>query len=576
VCALFNAWLALALTAFVVFVTWYSRKPPSTPGRRYLSDAALTRAVFLDCVVASFNAFTLLEYVARPELECAEAALASSVGACILRGYWPSTHLAFTTKWVGSCYPLEVVFVPELARAVAFVAVALASTWGAEGRDAALAPAFLAGLLARAAAGFAASMLGVAAVSSRFNCDAAASMPPQLLSALCPQQLRATRARVCSAAVASVAAARRAAGMPARRSGVGVRPAGVAAFSVAVTITLTEHPTLRAIGRIQVGLFAAGIALTLLGSHGPEAEEEAQEHAASPSRSAAVAPTLSWEEVQLVEELGFGSYATVFTARWRGTPVAVKRWRSNAVGAERITLEAELIMALRHPNVLTVFGVLPPPRALVMERGACTLRALLTAAAPLPWTRRVDLALGVAAGMEFLHAHHVIHGDLTCTNVIISDAGVPKLADFGMSFVSGVDGRRHLGRGTAAYAAPEVVLNFSRVALPKAADAFAFGVVLEQVALLARSADGAAAASCASARSRSDALPWVATVAALLAMARPQYERHVPSACPPPLARLVRQCCAAAPAARPTFGAICTQLRAALADAEHWPAEGLT
>jgi hypothetical protein len=123
-----------------------------------------------------------------------------------------------------------------------------------------------------------------------------------------------------------------------------------------------------------------------------------------------------------------------------------------------------------------------------------------------------------------------------------------------------------------------VARNFSAVALPKAADAFAFGVVLEQVALLVRcssssGADGfAAAASSASARSWSEARPWVA---ALLAISRPQHERHVPSACPPPLARLVRQCCVAAPEARPAFGAIRAALRAARAEAEQWPAEGL-
>jgi tRNA A-37 threonylcarbamoyl transferase component Bud32 len=591
--ALFNAWLALALAAFVLLVTWYSRKPSAPGGGRALSDAALTRAVLLDCAVASFNAFTLLEYVARPQVECAEAALAHSVGACILRGYWPATHLAFTTKWVGSAYPAEVVFLPELARALAFVALALVSTWGADGRAAALAPSFLCGLLARAAAGFAASMLGVAAVASRYSVDAAAAMPPQLLNALCPAPLRGARARVCAAAAAAVAAARRAAGMPARRSGSGDgRPTGVAAFSVAVTITLNEHPTLRAIGRIQVGLFVVGIALSLLGSsHGLEEMDAAHPDGVSPSRAVAVAPTLSWEEVQLEEALGHGSFATVFMARWRGTPVAVKRWRSScAVGAERITLEAELIMALRHPNVLTVFGLLPPPRALVMERGACTLRDLLAraAAAPptrthddaLPWVRRVELSLGVAAGMDFLHAHDVIHGDLTCANVIISDAGVPKLADFGMSFVS-VDGRRHMGSGTAAYAAPEVMRNFSRVALPKAADAFAFGVVLERVAVRASAAGAGAASSGASARSGSDAArPWASTMAALLALVHTphlaQQERQVPSACPPQLARLVRHCCANAPEARPAFGAIRAQLQAALAEAEYWPAEGLT
>jgi hypothetical protein len=52
VCALFNAWLALALTAFVALLTWYSRTP-STSGRRTLSDTALIRAVLLDCSTAS-------------------------------------------------------------------------------------------------------------------------------------------------------------------------------------------------------------------------------------------------------------------------------------------------------------------------------------------------------------------------------------------------------------------------------------------------------------------------------------------------------------------------------------------
>jgi serine/threonine protein kinase len=351
-----------------------------------------------------------------------------------------------------------------------------------------------------------------------------------------------------------------------------------------VTI-LNNDVTLTAVGRMQTTLFWVSIALSLLTAPRPERRTlplPAGSAVSGDGSSDDPSPQLAWADVETGDLLGQGSFAAVYAARWRGSDVALKCFLAvdeAAAGDEpaeaRALAEAQLLIALRHPNVLHVYGLLPRPRALVMERGACTLQQLLRAqGATLRWRRRCELARGIAAGVEFLHAHTppVIHGDLSCSNILLAtsaDDAPPKLADFGTSFVSRAGAAAALHACCAEYAAPEVVRRLA-VALPQAVDAFAFGVVVHRIAT-ARGEDVDDVKQAQGNRA--------AVSPGLLAAMRRVYAAELAGfqpavregAVPPPLARLVSACCAVAPQARPAFAQLRPELEAAMGEADEWP-----
>lgn len=51
----------------------------------------------------------------------------------------------------------------------------------------------------------------------------------------------------------------------------------------------------------------------------------------------------------------------------------------------------------------------------------------------------------ITEGLEYLHSRDIVHGDLRGANVLISEDGVARLSDFGLSkFLENVRGRREL------------------------------------------------------------------------------------------------------------------------------------
>jgi serine/threonine protein kinase len=243
---------------------------------------------------------------------------------------------------------------------------------------------------------------------------------------------------------------------------------------------------------------------------------------------------ISEHELALGTLLGTGSFAQVFSARWRGTSVAVKRFEPSGLqyagargthssmapgtgvggGVEtgtlhvgswwldndgesldaRLARELSLLSSLRHPHIVAVYGVVRRPGMIVMELATGgSLAALLRHADlhALPWSKRREILMGVASGVEFLHActPPVIHLDLKSANIVLSEAPAwnPKVTDFGLSmFKQNRETRKSDDRtaeaapgGTVKYMAPEVARG-DNIVNWEAIDAWGFGATFQR------------------------------------------------------------------------------------------------
>ncbi|GLI68318.1 hypothetical protein VaNZ11_012681, partial [Volvox africanus] len=117
-------------------------------------------------------------------------------------------------------------------------------------------------------------------------------------------------------------------------------------------------------------------------------------------------------------------------------------------------------------------------------RHAIEARSFLNSATGSPQMEWVlQMAREIAGGLQYLHEHNIIHGDLNPANVLLrrDDSSVlgyaAKIADFGLS-VHMQGEQSHVSntkRGTPFYTAPEVTHAGN---LTRFADVFSYGVVL--------------------------------------------------------------------------------------------------
>jgi len=191
------------------------------------------------------------------------------------------------------------------------------------------------------------------------------------------------------------------------------------------------------------------------------------------------------------ERLGFGGMSTVHLALDRRLErhVAVKLLAEHLVDdsqfVSRFRREALAAARLVHPNIVQVFDFgLDDPTGrhyIVMEyikgqSGAEILRE----AGRLPLGEAAELVDGACRGLAYAHRHGVVHRDVKPGNLMRSDEGTVKLADFGIAKAADSAAITQAGSvlGTAAYLAPEQA--HGEQAGPRT-DLYALGVVAYQL-----------------------------------------------------------------------------------------------
>jgi len=141
------------------------------------------------------------------------------------------------------------------------------------------------------------------------------------------------------------------------------------------------------------------------------------------------------------KRLGSGGFGVVYQGMWQMAPVAIKKLHATELSEEALQSfreEAEVHAPLRHPNIVTLWGVCIEPGhySMVMELMlAGSLYQLLHSRQDLPWTQRLSIAQHITIGLHYLHQHHILHRDLKSMNVLLDQHGQVKLADFGLSTV---------------------------------------------------------------------------------------------------------------------------------------------
>lgn len=177
-----------------------------------------------------------------------------------------------------------------------------------------------------------------------------------------------------------------------------------------------------------------------------------------------------------------GSMGEVYVATYRGRRVAVKLLPRESLDdrdvCRLIERELRLLQGLKHPNICQMlgFGLYEGVPYIVMEyvKGQ-ELENVLKARGTLTLEEARLILRDIAAALDYLHEHNILHRDVKPRNIILQDLRA-VLTDFGMArHIVGTQGTGTNLLTTPDYAAPEQLRGDHNVT--PATDIYALGVV---------------------------------------------------------------------------------------------------
>ncbi len=170
---------------------------------------------------------------------------------------------------------------------------------------------------------------------------------------------------------------------------------------------------------------------------------------------------------KLLDTLGQGGMGVVYRAfdtlleRTVALKVIGTQIDSNPETHTRFLREARAAGQLSHRNIVTIYDLGEhdghPFLAMEYLEGE-DLQQRLSGHVKMSIARKVDLAIDICEGLEYAHAHGVVHRDVKPANVFITTSGQVKILDFGLArLITSQLTNSNMLMGTLNYMAPEQV-----------------------------------------------------------------------------------------------------------------------
>ncbi|KAJ0239586.1 Gnk2-homologous domain-containing protein [Hirschfeldia incana] len=191
-------------------------------------------------------------------------------------------------------------------------------------------------------------------------------------------------------------------------------------------------------------------------------------------------------------KLGQGGFGQVYKGTFpSGVQVAVKRLsKTSGQGEREFENEVVVVAKLQHRNLVRLLGFSLEGDEKILVYEFVPNKSLdyflfdSTMQNQLDWTKRYKIIGGIARGILYLHQDSrltIIHRDLKAGNILLDADMNPKVADFGMARIFGIDQTEANTRrvvGTYGYMSPEYAM-YGQFSMKS--DVYSFGVLVLEI-----------------------------------------------------------------------------------------------
>ena len=195
------------------------------------------------------------------------------------------------------------------------------------------------------------------------------------------------------------------------------------------------------------------------------------------------------ERYELLELIGQGGMADVYLAQdiILNRTIAIKILRTSLakdpIYVTRFQREASAAAALSHRNIVEIYDVGEDEDKyyIVMEYvPGTTLKELILKRGAVHYIEAIDIMKQIVSGIAKAHQLGIIHRDLKPQNILVTDSGVAKIADFGIASMQSLAQvtQTDVIMGSLHYLAPELARGEKATAQ---SDVYALGIVFYEL-----------------------------------------------------------------------------------------------